>query len=127
MAYLVGFATKEEIAELQARGWDVEPAERYNLVGDIDDFLMSPPKSEDEQAVVVFVDNDLFGIMSGPDWDTSSETLFWSNTDGWVDFASSDFFVEPEKKTLNLPIDGEWFKCKSGWRIRQKKKGKSGG
>lgn len=77
--FVAGFATAEEIRELERRGWDVEPAEKYNLVGRGEEFLMEAPSddemSEDKKnstrAVVVFVDNSLFSVMDGPDWDKS--------------------------------------------------------
>ena len=72
MAFIAGFATKTEIAELTRRGWEVEPAEKYNLVGDGEGFLMEEPTHEapeETQAVVVWVDSSMFDIMSGPDWD----------------------------------------------------------
>ncbi len=73
--FVAGFATAEEIRELERRGWEVEPAEKYNLVGKGEGFLMEPPTNDDNEsgtrAVVVFVDNSLFNVMDGPDWDKS--------------------------------------------------------
>jgi hypothetical protein len=67
--FVVGFATKEEIEELEKRGWEVEPAEKYNLIGDSDPYLMEAPKSEDTKAIVIWVDSSVFDVMSGPDWE----------------------------------------------------------
>lgn len=33
--------------------------------------------------------------------------LYWNNDDGWGD--SATIFSDEEKKTLNLPTDGEWY------------------
>jgi hypothetical protein len=70
MAYIVGYVSAEERKELERRGWEVEDAERYNLIGDLDEYLLSHPDSDpDVQAVVVFVDNSVFDVMDGPDWE----------------------------------------------------------
>lgn len=86
--FVAGFATAEEIAELERRGWEVEPAEKYDFVGHSEAHLMTPPDSSDNEsgtrAVVVFVDNSLFAVMSGPDWDCSQE-----DTDGGGTIESS--------------------------------------
>ena len=61
MAYIIGLVSKKEKKILEARGWDME----------------APPKElgrtsrNGEEMVSVFVDSDLFAIMSGPDWDKS--------------------------------------------------------
>jgi hypothetical protein len=68
MAFIVGYVSPKEKAELIRRGWDVESAEQYNCIGDTDDYLLAGPRGDDE-AVVIFVDNDLFSVMSGPNWD----------------------------------------------------------
>lgn len=71
MAFIAGFATKKEIEELTRRGWKVEPAEKYGLIGD--GHLMDAPSDgsgpEETQAVVVFIDSGMFTIMNGPDWE----------------------------------------------------------
>ena len=40
--------------------------------------------------------------------DDGEEVLYWSNQDGWVEQPDADRFTESERKTLNLPIGGEW-------------------
>jgi hypothetical protein len=70
MAYIVGIVSKEEKAELEARGWDIDTASYYNLVGSESRHLIDMEGKEDTfEAVVIFVDSNLFDIMSGPDWD----------------------------------------------------------
>ena len=66
--FVVGYVSKEERAELERRGWDVEDASRYNLLGDTDDYLLACPHDGDE-AVVIFVDTSVLDVMSGPDWE----------------------------------------------------------
>ena len=34
--------------------------------------------------------------------------LFWSNTDGWVDYQSADKFTPEQRASLRLPIGGAW-------------------
>lgn len=72
MAYIVGYVTAEERAELERRGWEVEEASRYNLVGDNDEYLFTKPDPE-MQPVVIWVDSDLFEVMDGPDWEKGEE------------------------------------------------------
>lgn len=36
--------------------------------------------------------------------------LAWSNEFGWVDNESYDLFTQDERDTLNLPIEGEWWR-----------------
>jgi hypothetical protein len=57
MAYLIGLVDEDEKKELERRGWELEdpPAE---LVGE-----------HDKEMVMVWVDQDLFKIMDGPDWE----------------------------------------------------------
>jgi hypothetical protein len=72
MAFLAGLATEKEIEELKRRGWVVEPAEKYNLVGEGEGSMFIPPEPPDNmglKAVVVFVDTNLVDIMDGPDWE----------------------------------------------------------
>lgn len=33
---------------------------------------------------------------------------YWSNDDGWVGYDDADVFLDSERATMNLPIDGEW-------------------
>lgn len=68
MAYIVGYVSKDERVELERRGWDVEDASRYNLTGKGGKQLLGVPEQGDE-AVVIFVDTDVFKVMDGPDWD----------------------------------------------------------
>ena len=84
MAFLVGYVSPEEKAELTRRGWEVEPAERYNLIGDLDEYLLGGPHGDDE-AVVIFVDNDLFSIMDGPDWDKGSDVDLPKDNDIFIE------------------------------------------
>lgn len=69
MAFIAGFVTKEERARLEARGWEVEDASRYGLVGSSENHLMEAPQGDDTEAIVVFVDSNVLDVMSGPDWD----------------------------------------------------------
>lgn len=59
MAWIIGGVTKEEAEELKRRGWDLLKPES-----------VLPPFPKD--TVAVFVDNDLFKIMNGPDWEGGS-------------------------------------------------------
>lgn len=61
MAYIVGFVTEEEEAELKRRGWDLEPAPAELI--EVED------EEERGRMKMVFVDASMFTIMSGPDWD----------------------------------------------------------
>ena len=48
--------------------------------------------------------------------------LFWSNEDGWVSYCTCDMFDNDEKKSMNLPIGGEWRKSLGGPKIYQQHK-----
>lgn len=61
MAYICGLATKEERIELERRGWKIEACP-MDLIPDDATVL------EFEDYIMVWVDNSLFSIMSGPDW-----------------------------------------------------------
>lgn len=81
MAYIVGLVTKEERATLERRGWEVEDAAKYGLhwqEGNCSyknppknpvEYLMDAP-SDGMEAVVIWVDSNVFDVMSGPDWET---------------------------------------------------------
>lgn len=38
------------------------------------------------------------------------ETLYWSNSIGWVSIHGADVFSDEEQRTLNLPLEGHWLK-----------------
>jgi hypothetical protein len=62
MAFIMGLLSEKEERELTRRGWDVEVpdseiAKSLCLNSGVDKFRM------------VWVDNDMFDIMNGPDWD----------------------------------------------------------
>jgi hypothetical protein len=100
MAYVVGYVSAAERAELERRGWDVEDATSYLPEGN--DLLGEAPKGL--AAVIVWVDNTLFDMMSGPDWEKGpdkeedpfrpadnwaqcpqcTELLGWNNENGLV-------------------------------------------
>jgi hypothetical protein len=62
MAYIVGLLSDQEEAELKRRGWEVEPAPNVDFdTGKTSNFLRSMR--------MVWVDQDMFKIMDGPDWD----------------------------------------------------------
>ena len=69
MAFIVGYATNEEVTELERRGWEVEDAQKYNLVGEDPEFLVGTPPEAQERVIAIFVDNGVFDVMNGPDWE----------------------------------------------------------
>jgi hypothetical protein len=60
MAYIIGLVNKEEIEELERRGWTLEYAPE-NL--DSEDY-----DTEKYSMKMIFVDANMIDIMSGPDW-----------------------------------------------------------
>jgi hypothetical protein len=62
MAYLVGLLTAKEEAELRRRGWDIEDAPT-------EDFDTGGRALGSQRMRMVWVDQDIFKIMEGPDWD----------------------------------------------------------
>jgi hypothetical protein len=62
MAYIVGVLSPEEEAELNRRGWQVEPAPAV-------DFDTGQSCLTLHRMRMVWVDQDMFKIMDGPDWD----------------------------------------------------------
>ena len=74
MAYIVGFLTDHEQKQLEKRGWEVESAERYGLVGLSAEHLIYPPSQDSLEscgmsACVCYIDSSMFDIMNGPDWE----------------------------------------------------------
>ena len=64
MAFLMGVVTQEELEELRRRGWkDEDPPPGYEY-----------EEREGDVFRLFWVDNDLFKIMSGPDWDLGEKT-----------------------------------------------------
>ncbi len=62
MAFIVGLVSPEEEIELIARGWELEEApEELRPTSDNYDKRM--------KCRMIFVDANLFDIMSGPDWE----------------------------------------------------------
>jgi len=66
MAYIIGLAGEDQIKELERRGWEVEDAPK-----EFTDSQGALPKNmfEDCRYIMIFVDNDLFSVMDGPDWE----------------------------------------------------------
>lgn len=60
MAYIIGLCSQEEIKELERRGWEIEQAPKS---------LTPRHISMGNKMVMVWVDNDMIEIMSGPDWE----------------------------------------------------------
>jgi hypothetical protein len=71
MAWIVGYVSLREYDELRARGWDVERAEKYKLIGN--DCLLEGPKNGDT-AVAIWVDTDVMQVFNGPEWDGAGES-----------------------------------------------------
>ena len=40
--------------------------------------------------------------------DQSDGDVYWSNTDGWVDYENATLFTKTERDTVALPMGGEW-------------------
>lgn len=59
MAWIIGGADPDEVRELRRRGWNVESAKS----------LFPSGLGFGDDDIAVFVDSDVFAIMSGPDWD----------------------------------------------------------
>ena len=60
MAYICGAVTKEERVELERRGWDIEPRPQE---------LVDSGHPPDVEYIMIYVDGNMFDVMSGPDWD----------------------------------------------------------
>jgi hypothetical protein len=69
MAFLVGLVTPDEETELKRRGWVIE-----DPPSDLREEATEDPPQDGMRVVMVWVDNDLFTIMDGPDWDKGPPT-----------------------------------------------------
>ena len=69
MAYIIGLVSPDEEKELEARGWEVEDPRELVIPAEEDE----PEEYPGERMRMVWVDNDMLDIMSGPDWDKSHE------------------------------------------------------
>lgn len=89
MAWIVGLATENEIKLLRGRGWEMEdpPLAVCNaLVSQEDD------QASDLRPVQVYIDADLFEIMSGKDWDLEpDEVSNSSDVDDYCNRAQVEF------------------------------------
>jgi hypothetical protein len=65
MAYIIGLLSPEEEAELKRRGWTVELAPNV-------DFDTGNTSHLPHRMRMVWIDQDMFTIMDGPDWDKGS-------------------------------------------------------
>lgn len=74
MAYLIGFLSNEEEAELVRRGWEIEDAPRV-------DFDTGKSSNFPKRLRMVWVDQDMFKIMDGPDWDKGDSPASQASTD----------------------------------------------
>lgn len=71
MAYVLGRVRLHELVALVQRGWEPE-----NVPDEMTGAAPAPDEEEPEDAsliwVMFWVDNDLFDMMSGDDWETES-------------------------------------------------------
>lgn len=65
MAWIMGHVTKEELRKLREIGWEDEDAPKELVKG--------LKLDENECYRAFFVDNDVFKIMTGPDWEKIKE------------------------------------------------------
>lgn len=130
MAYIVGIVSKSEKEELERRGWEVEPAKDYCLIGDNtsdDTKLFSSElaeccKRDGSELVVIFVDANVFDVMDGPDWDHQAD---WDDV-GCVDADVCENCGEAEHvyycpKPDNIPKE-DWQKLSDDERLEAEKK-----
>ena len=64
MAYIIGLLKPEEERELERRGWELEEPPVA---------LVPREPTPGTRMRMVFVDSDMFNVMSGPDWDQGPE------------------------------------------------------
>ena len=62
MAYIIGYLTPGQEQELRSRGWKLEEPPGQLVPDNCD-------REARKRYKMVWVDNDMLGIMSGPDWD----------------------------------------------------------
>jgi len=62
LAYIIGYLTPEQEQELLRRGWEIEEAPGQLVPFNCD-------REARKRYKMVWVDNDMPSIMSGPDWD----------------------------------------------------------
>jgi len=67
MAYIIGLVTQEEKIELERRGWEFNSVE--DLVKEINSVGKNDKIDENVELVGVYVDNSMFSVMDGPDWE----------------------------------------------------------
>ena len=68
MAYLVGVVSNKELDTLIERGWDIEIPPLALIDTDHYD-VQGVSKDGNSNMIMIFVDSDMFAIMSGPDWE----------------------------------------------------------
>ena len=67
MAYLLGIVTSEEAAALKERGWAPQEFDSEAIEELVAAQVQTGGTSQ--RLVMVYVNNDLLSIMSGPDWE----------------------------------------------------------
>lgn len=67
MAYIIGMVDKEELAALNAAGWEDEDPPASMLPVGFDPI-------EGDELRMFWVDNDVYSVMSGPDWEPVPHT-----------------------------------------------------
>jgi len=67
MAYIIGLVTQEEKEELERRGWELSPAEE--VTKEISSVGKDDKIDENLELLGVYVDNNMFSVMDGPDWE----------------------------------------------------------
>lgn len=60
MAWIMGSLNPSELAVLRGRGWRVETLDKFDGV---------EPSAFGDDTYGCYIDNDMFKIMDGPDWD----------------------------------------------------------
>ena len=71
MAYLVGYMTEQEEAEMAKRGWEIEPWNDRTRAEIEESKQLEKVRSG--RLRFCWVNSSLFDIMNGPDWEKEEE------------------------------------------------------
>lgn len=97
MAWIIGSVSKEELTKLQEMGWkDEDPPTEYKI-----------NENDGNICRAFYVDNDVFKIMTGPDWDTTKIIKKW--------FKCVDPFILKSANIRTLGIVFCYYNCQIQW------------
>lgn len=118
MATIIGLVTDKEISLLRKRGWEVDTYTRKTLPDSLQEICTIDDCDAVHKVAVIYVDRDLFEILSDSDWDVSPDYIRTSTDANYRDVAATRGVIRALLKELkgkdDSILDDLIYDCRGG-------------